>query len=117
VLLSTLVICIPLATLAAVVSKFLHAWRAGLLAAEAGPKAAFARYRFGLASAEDRRELRAYFESLAATAEAEADESSEHAASFSFRSTWAGVSSSPATGPAMGVEMTALTHKKSTHDQ
>lgn len=65
VLFSSMIVCVPLALLCAVATKLLRAKRAGLLAMESGPRAAFDRYKFGLASVQDRRELRHYFEALA----------------------------------------------------
>ena len=96
VLVSSLIVCVPVALVGAVAAKLWRANQAGLLAVESGPKAAFDRYRFGLASAEDRRELRQYFDSLAMVngeESAESDNDSSLSTMPSFRNTWAGTSS------------------------
>ena len=100
VLVSSLIVCVPLALVCAVATKLWRANRAGLLAVESGPKAAFDRCQFGLASAQDRRELRQYFGSLAMVDGDESEESDDDnsfSTTPSFRNTWAG------TGAAAGV--------------
>ena len=96
VLLVSLIVCVPFAFLCAVAAKLWRAKRAGLLACESGPKAAFDRYQFGLASAEDRRELRQYFASLASIEDPAEDPASSPMPSF--RSTWAGTAAVAAPG-------------------
>ena len=103
VLLSSLVVCVPFAMLCAVVTKLWRAWKGGLLAGETGPKAAYERWRFGLASAQDRRELREYFASLASPPTNSGGEGADNidagVPAPSFRSTWAGSSSLAAAPP------------------
>eukprot|EP01051_Picozoa_sp_SAG22_P009952 SAG22_NODE_865_length_6783_cov_23.880461_3_plen_221_part_00 len=102
VLFSSLIACVPFAMLCAVAAKLWRAWKGGLLAGETGPKAAHERWRFGLASAQDRRELREYFASLASPPAASDGEGADSDAGVlvpSFRSTWAGSSSSLAAAP------------------
>ena len=106
VLVSSLIVCVPLALLCAVATKLWRAKRAGLLAIESGPKAAFDRYRFGLASAEDRRELRQYFFSLAPPP-VEGHDYSSSTSPPSFQSTWAGTVSTTRTAAAMDGDATS----------
>ena len=93
-LVSSLIVCVPLKLVCALATKLWRAKEAGLLAVESGPKAAFYRYIFGLASAQDRRELRQYLESLAAM-HAETVAGSASTTQQLFRSTWAGTASTP----------------------
>ena len=97
VLVSSLVVCVPFAMICAVAAKLWRARTAGLLDADFGPRAAFERWRFGITSVQDRRELRDYFSSLTSPAVAEPDDDNgagaDHTALVpSFRSTWAGSS-------------------------
>ena len=116
VLTSSLVVCVPFAMLCAVAAKIWRAWKGGLLAGETGPKAAYERWRFGLASAQDRRELREYFVSLSPPTESNCDGADNMDAGVPlFRSTWAGSSTAAAAAPsppvverdcnALGVEL------------
>jgi hypothetical protein len=64
VLVTSLIVCLPLCTVVALLSKLRRAQRRGVLRGGSGPKAAFGRYKLGLASSDDRRVLREYFESV-----------------------------------------------------
>ena len=64
VLMITLILCLPVAFVVAVVSKYLKARENNLTLVLDTPQAAFARYKFGLASADDRRQLSAYFQEV-----------------------------------------------------
>jgi hypothetical protein len=64
VLVTTLVVCLPVCSACALLSKLRRAQQRGLLQGGAGPRAAFERYKLGLASADDRRILREYFEAV-----------------------------------------------------
>ena len=64
VLMITLILCLPVAFVIAVVSKYLKARKKSLTLALDTPQAAFARYKFGLASADDRRQLQKYFQEV-----------------------------------------------------
>jgi hypothetical protein len=104
VLVTSLIVCLPLCTAVALFSKLRRAQREGLLRGGSGPKAAFGRYKLGLASADDRRVLREYFESVGCgiihdevtshnTNRKPAAELDHDGARVSLRSTWSGIPS------------------------
>merc|ERR1719198_2804852 len=66
VLMITLILCLPFAFAVTLVAKYLKAKKKGLLRALDTPAAAFARYKFGFSSADDRRQLKTYFHEVKA---------------------------------------------------
>jgi hypothetical protein len=61
VLFWSLILCVVVPSVLAIFVKGHRAWKHDLLYVTDGPRAAFARHKYGFASADDRRQLREYF--------------------------------------------------------